>query len=63
MASLNHGSTGVEGILCPGRGAKDIGHGMTSGKPGMTIRQARRLVKKLKIKDSKTTRKPTNGFG
>jgi hypothetical protein len=63
MASLNHGSTGVEGILCPGRGATDIGHGMTSGKPGMTSRQARRWVKKLKIKDSKTTRKPTNGFG
>ena len=63
MAHLNHGSTGVEGILCPGRGGKDIGHGMTSGDPGMTIRQARRLVQKLKVKDSKTTRKPTNGFG
>lgn len=63
MAHLNHGSTGVEGILCPGRGAKDIGNGMTSGNPGMTVRQARRWVKKLKTKDSKTTRKPTNGFG
>jgi len=64
MAHLNHGISGVEGILCPGRGAKKIGQdGMTDGNSGMTIRQARRMVEKLKTKDSKITRKPTNGFG
>jgi|14BtaG_2_1085337.scaffolds.fasta_scaffold00530_25 hypothetical protein len=64
MAHLNHGISGVEGILCPGRGAKSIGqYGMTDGNSGMTIRQARRMVEKLKIKDPKPTRKPANGFG
>ena len=64
MANLNHGISGVEGILCPGRGAKSIGQdGMTDGNPGMSIRQARRMVEKLKTKESKPTRKPTNGFG
>ena len=63
MAHLNHGISGVEGILCPGRGGKNIGHGITSGGSQLSIRQARRMVEKLKIKDSKTTRKPTNGFG
>ena len=64
MASLSHGVSGIEGILCPGRGAKKIGQdGVTDGKSGMTIRQARRMVEKLKTKESKLTRKPANGFG
>jgi len=64
MAHLNHGISGVEGILCPRRGAKKVGqHGMTDGNSGMTIRQAKRMVEKLKTKNSKPTRKSTNGFG
>jgi len=64
MASLTHGLTGIEGILCPGRGGKEIGHGlMLSGESQTSIRKARRMAEKLKTKDSKPTRKPTNGFG
>lgn len=62
MADLNHGVTGVEGLLV-GSNMKDIGNGMATPTGRMNTRQAKRIFAKATKQKNKPKPSSATGFG
>ena len=62
MANLNHGVTGVEGVLA-GSNMKNIGNGMAAPTGRMNTREAKRISAKATKQKNKPKPSSTTGFG
>ena len=62
MADLNHGVTGVEGLLA-GSNMKNIGNGMAAPTGRMNTREAKRISAKATKQKNKPKPSSATGFG